>query len=345
MAFQKDAGGIILDAILTDLGRERMAQGNFKVAKFSLGDDEIDYSFGSKKTGEVEWSISGTKLPPVLEAFSQESANINYGLFDFTSDDILYVPIIKTNSKVKLAASSFNDYFYICANKETAKKVKSDIGEQYVLQSGVIEQQYILIESGILIPGPKTIEGVATTFESDLSPTIQNKKAYILNMSLYDKYFLVYTDDRFVNRVLCSPKDSIFENDSNNNLYYNMGPLKTSVPISMPPIVDNFEAYRIEATDHRILTTEVADAGNEYTAFNGPRGTIFAINLKINDLLTSDSNSSANFRYSKFGSTNVGVFGGSNRYDFINSTIYVQGLSSNSRLQIPIRIIRFSGTS
>jgi len=44
MAFLKNDGDIILDAVLTDLGRRRMAEGNFRITKFGLGDDEIDYS-------------------------------------------------------------------------------------------------------------------------------------------------------------------------------------------------------------------------------------------------------------------------------------------------------------
>ena len=46
MAFQDTAGTIILDATLTDLGRRRMAQGKFKIEKFALGDDEVDYALG-----------------------------------------------------------------------------------------------------------------------------------------------------------------------------------------------------------------------------------------------------------------------------------------------------------
>ena len=43
MAFLDNSGTIILDAILTDTGRKRMTQGKFKISKFSLGDDELDY--------------------------------------------------------------------------------------------------------------------------------------------------------------------------------------------------------------------------------------------------------------------------------------------------------------
>ena len=46
MAFLDNSGDIILDAVLTDEGRRRLAlgDGSFRITKFALGDDEIDYS-------------------------------------------------------------------------------------------------------------------------------------------------------------------------------------------------------------------------------------------------------------------------------------------------------------
>ena len=45
MAFLDNSGDIILDAVLTDTGRYRLAKGDgsFKIVKFALGDDEINY--------------------------------------------------------------------------------------------------------------------------------------------------------------------------------------------------------------------------------------------------------------------------------------------------------------
>ena len=45
MGFLDNSGDIILDAVLTDTGRMRLAKGDgsFRIAKFALGDDEIDY--------------------------------------------------------------------------------------------------------------------------------------------------------------------------------------------------------------------------------------------------------------------------------------------------------------
>ena len=44
MGFLDNSGDIILDAVLTDLGRKRMADGNFSITKFGCGDDEINYN-------------------------------------------------------------------------------------------------------------------------------------------------------------------------------------------------------------------------------------------------------------------------------------------------------------
>ena len=70
MAFLDNSGDIILDAVLTDTGRYRLAQGNgsFKIAKFALGDDEIDYSI-IRKFGRV---IGKEKI----EYISEEEFNV-----------------------------------------------------------------------------------------------------------------------------------------------------------------------------------------------------------------------------------------------------------------------------
>ena len=50
MGFLDNSGDIILDAVLTDTGRMRLAKGDgsFKIVKFALGDDEINYELYKK---------------------------------------------------------------------------------------------------------------------------------------------------------------------------------------------------------------------------------------------------------------------------------------------------------
>jgi hypothetical protein len=50
MGFLDNSGDIILDAVLTDTGRARLARadGSFQITKFALGDDEINYGSYNK---------------------------------------------------------------------------------------------------------------------------------------------------------------------------------------------------------------------------------------------------------------------------------------------------------
>ena len=82
--------------------------------------------------------------------------------------------------------------------------------------------------------------------------------------------------------------------------------------------------------------TKVDDSG-QYSEINGPRGSFTALAFQIRGDITQAD-------YSKFGTTSNLLFGGSTRYDFIDTTVYVQGLSSNANIQIPIRIIKLAQT-
>ena len=43
-SFLDNSGDIILDAVLTDEGRMRLANGTFNISRYALGDDEIKIS-------------------------------------------------------------------------------------------------------------------------------------------------------------------------------------------------------------------------------------------------------------------------------------------------------------
>ena len=71
MAFLDNSGDIILDAVLTEIGRKRMANGNFRIVKFGLGDDEINYE---KYTDLTDSKRGFFKSPNFLET----SFSINF---------------------------------------------------------------------------------------------------------------------------------------------------------------------------------------------------------------------------------------------------------------------------
>ena len=66
---------IIVDAVLTDIGREFLARndGSFSIVKFALGDDEVDYTM-IEKFGRTVGKEKIEKNTPVFEA--QTNANL-----------------------------------------------------------------------------------------------------------------------------------------------------------------------------------------------------------------------------------------------------------------------------
>ena len=100
MAFLDNSGDIILDAVLTDTGRLRLAQGDgsFKITKFALGDDEINYGLYNKdhSSGSAYYDLEILQTP-VLEAFTNNTSNLKSKLVTISRTNILYMPSLKLN--------------------------------------------------------------------------------------------------------------------------------------------------------------------------------------------------------------------------------------------------------
>ena len=100
MAFLDNSGDIILDAVLTDTGRLRLAQGDgsFKISKFALGDDEINYGLYNKNhpSGSAYFDLEILQTP-ILEAFTNNSAQVKSRLMTMNRTNVLYMPTLLLN--------------------------------------------------------------------------------------------------------------------------------------------------------------------------------------------------------------------------------------------------------
>ena len=94
MAFLDNSGDIILDAVLTDTGRKRLAQGDgsFKIVKFAFGDDEIDYSSfnGNHSSGSAYYDLEILQTP-IFEAFTNNTANMKSKLVSLTNNKACFL--------------------------------------------------------------------------------------------------------------------------------------------------------------------------------------------------------------------------------------------------------------
>lgn len=104
MAFIDRSGDIIIDAVLTDIGRQKLARndGSFRIVGYIFGDDEIDYSLFNPTTGStfVDQDILNT---PIFEANISEKLNVNYPLITITTPTLKYLPkLTSDNSSVSV---------------------------------------------------------------------------------------------------------------------------------------------------------------------------------------------------------------------------------------------------
>lgn len=83
---------IILDAVLTDYGRQALARndGSFSIYQFALGDDEINYGI-IKKYGRTVGREKIEKNTPVFEAFTNQNLSLKYKLIS-VDRPLLYLP-------------------------------------------------------------------------------------------------------------------------------------------------------------------------------------------------------------------------------------------------------------
>ena len=348
MSFLDNAGTIKIDAVLTEIGRKRLSQGNFRITKFALGDDEIDYAlFDAQKeiinTGSAPGegvNVQNTILSQsCLEAFSNDSAVINYGLTTFNRDDIFFLPALKINNKIQTAATPTGSVYYFSVNDETTSKLKDVFrNDRYILENLETNKTKLIVESGLT--------GSATSEVAGLERTKEYRKAYLVDPGLLDLNYSVYCDSRFFKKVYTPSAGSIFRNkDAAAVMEADFGSMVERPPTSLKQVVDKFNCYIGKGVLNDVVDKNYASGSdNDLSALNGPRGTALAINFVIKEDLTRDSSQSADQRYFTLGQTGQTIFDGTNKYDYIDTTIYVEGMSSTATVQIPLRIIRYAGT-
>ena len=93
----------------------------------------------------------------------------------------------------------------------------------------------------------------------------------------------------------------------------------------------------VNASINRVYASQDTDTSTQYSAISGPRGAFTALNFTVNPNIPQSD-------YTRFGSTSNDLFGDGNLYDFLDTTVYVQGLSTSVNIQIPIRIIKIVQT-
>jgi hypothetical protein len=328
MAFLDNSGDIILDAVLTDVGRRKMANGSFRIQKFALGDDEIDYSLYNKNhpSGSAYYDLEILQTP-IFEATTQTHAGINYGLLPTTATDLLYMPTFHVNELAAQqdngAIAGTNGVYYVTDDSNdtttsTIGGVLTSAGIQY-MQGTISATKMVLMESGL-----------STGWDAVPVGSAANRTTYLTANGLTDSGIAVLYDNRFIDSVMgFDPNQCAFQsNGSDVEMKFNLA--ASSMTTNLDTGMDNYSATSVAAIPNGTVRSSNPNTEQTWSVISGPRANAFAISPVIKPGLDAE--------YARYGTLNHQVGGTLTR--FIDTTIYVQGYSTPGTLQIPIRIIR-----
>jgi len=310
MGFLDNSGDIILDAVLTDLGRKRLAEGNgrFRIDKFAFGDDEINYGLYDKNntSGSAYYDISILQTP-VLEAFTNNMSSMKSRLISYTENDLLYLPVINVRNSGDAAVYSGTPATRMVLVDETTVNALTDGGN--TLDAGLLNGNQPNLGTNII----SADQGLDT---SELSPN-----STIDPMLLETQYF-VQIDNRLGNIVS-------YLGSSTSDAY---------TPTSVDD--DNIATYIFTDGDGSGAVTPVEN--DAASSIVGPRGT--RISFKVASGLDLKTGT---FLFTQLGSQGItAITSGTGDplaaadYKFIDSTIRISGITTGYTLDIPIRFVK-----
>ena len=365
MAFQGAGFDIIIDAVLTEVGKKRMAQGKFKISKFSLGDDEIDYSLFDVSSDDDEGYTQRLLTASVMEAGSTNGANILYGVQTFSDQKIDYFPILKINKAVEISTNptlsqglvagraTTASAYYLSVNDETTQKINEIFatGSFKFLETDDFTGNKIIVESGIseklVTPSWSRMPPNATA--GDYKTNSRGRFYHIISKGLYDKNYFLYCDKRLFNEKIkiSDPCGSVFKNYPDGSADINFIASREISKISYGFVYDNYDCFTVEGvpnliSDHGTILTPPLN--KRFSELGGPKATTIAFNLSVNEELRTKSSGERNFRYADLGLIDQYVFDKTNKFDYIDTNVRVEGSASRSTVDVPIRLIRYSGT-
>ena len=307
MAFLDNSGDIILDAVLTDTGRMRLAKGDggFKITKFAFGDDEINYTLYDKNnaSGSAYYDLQILQTP-VMEAFTNNASSMKSKLMSIARTDLLFLPVLELwtgGDYQQFSLDSGATTYIVLADKNTVDTVTA----VNVLPDGVQDGNKV----GNSNHAVRADQGLDTT-------EISNELT--LDPELRETQYLIEMDNRL--GTLFSP---------------------TTAAAATVSFIDddNIATYYLTVNTD---STFVQDLGaTQDSNIAGPRGStvLFRIgsstSLKTNDYLFNTLGTAGAEAIGDMDSSTAGE-----TYRFIDTMVSVTGVTTGYRLDIPIRYVK-----
>lgn len=302
MGFLENDGDIILDAVLTDAGRERLARGDasFQITKFSFGDDEINYGLYNRNhaSGSAYYDLEILQTP-VFEAITDNGAVLKHKLITIPRSDLLYLPILKLNETANFSrrtggALGFNGTFVVCTNEDTENSFKS--------------------ETGIMFGNTTTSNNVFIRIDQGLDTTeISANRA--LDDSLIETRYTIEIDNRF-GEILASD----------------------GATRARPSYIDddNIASYNFSLGSDLDFVKELPNDNNGQV-IRGPKGTTISFMIRSSLELNSST-----YYFTTLGSTGniTDKDGATLSVSYIDTLIRIRGATTGRTVDVPVRYIK-----
>ena len=318
MAFLDNSGDIILDAVLTDHGRQELSKGDgsFRISKFALGDEEINYASYNfnHPSGSAYYDLEILQTP-VLESFTNNASSMKTKLFIMDNMNLLYLPVLKINPEnpggtqagLRCGKHDPSGAFLVAVDEVTEGKTTNEPNGIGFDSSGSPVQGIMLGQSvADSQNGIRVDQGLDTT---EVPPTATN-----LIADLIDSSYIVQMDSR-------------------------LGTLITVGNTQVGPqfIDDDSIASYMISTGGGIVATNNNTTTNTTQIIKGPRGTF--LNFKIGASLNLQQST---YLFTQLGGTTTltNRSGASQSCRFIDTMVRITGMSTGYTIDIPVRFVK-----
>ena len=319
MAFLDNSGDIILDAVLTDAGRARLARGDgsFKIVKYAFADDEIDYSKYdlNHDSGSAYYDIN-ILTTPVIEALTNNTSTMKNRLMSIPKTNLLYLPKIVLNVTPNTLGRELNtetatsQTYIISVDSNTDSIFYGNTS----ITGGKINDGY-WFDHGIFLSNTDTnatAKDDSTIITDQGLDTTAISKEFTLDPTLRETQYIVEIDNRL---------GYITDSFGNQQKYSFLDD-------------DNIASYSFSASDITMVGSIAATQGSPIA---GPRGTRLAFRVAPSIELNSSP-----YLFGLLGesSTNLSFDSKTNDYGRIDSSVRVTGATTGYRLNIPIVFLK-----
>ena len=317
MAFLDNSGDIILDAVLTDAGRKRLARGDgtFKVTKYAFGDDEIDYgSYNPNASSGSAYFDLEILQTPILEAFTNNASSLKSKLITVTNNNLLYLPELVLNEvnprTQRIADSAINSLssgsFLAIVNGTTYSQLLEDASDTF-------KKNVLLTYGPLTLPFRDYIRVDQGLTTNKLDPS--NK----LSAELTEQQYMIQMDNRLgtIYDIFTPAQGSpSFIDDDQIATYY---------------LTKNVGEYIADCQAGQITDSNEANyvgAGSGDETIEGPRGTQVRFGLR-----SSSDLQASNYLFDTIGRSATVA---STTYGCIDTTIKIIGVTTGYSLDIPV---------